>query len=142
MAFATSGDVATRLGRTLSTEEEAQIGLLLELATATVANAADKTEEWAADLDPVPVILKGFCIELVCRTFGNPLGLFSESKTLGAFQYSQSFNKDVSSVMSLSDVEVLVIRRAVRGTNAGSARAESTADLLSYCEEDDELQGS
>jgi hypothetical protein len=140
--FATVAEVATRLGRDLTSDEQGSVALLIQLATATIANAADKTEEWAAELDPIPLILKGFCIELVCRTFANPMGLFSESKTLGSFQHSQSFNKDVSSAMALSDVEVLVIRRAVRGTNAGSARAESTADLLSYCEEEDELQGS
>jgi len=134
MAFAITDDVALRLGRDLTSSEEDQVELLLGLATATIANAADQTEEWAAALSPVPVLLKGFCIELTCRALANPSGLFSQSETIGSYSYSKSFNKDVSSAMALSDVEVLVIRRAVNGTNSGSARAENVLDDILACE--------
>jgi len=134
--FASVSDVATRLGRSLSTDEADSVDLLLTIATATIANAADKDDEWAATLSPVPTILQGFCIELTCRAFANPEGLFSTSKTIGSYTNSKSFNKDVSSAMALSDIEVLVIRRAVNGTNAGSARAENVLDDL-YVELDD-----
>lgn len=140
MAFATTDDVALRLGRALTSGEEDQADLLLGLATATIANAADKDDVWAEALDPVPVLLKGFCIELTCRALANPNGLFSKSETIGSYSYTHSFNKDVSSAMALSDVEVLVIRRAVNGSNSGSAKAENVLDEL--CAELDESEGS
>lgn len=140
MAFATSTDVEQRLGRALTSTEGDQVGLLLELATAAIANAADKDDAWAAALSPVPVIIKGFCVELTCRSFANPEGLFSASATLGKYSYQKNFNRDTSSAMSLTDVEVLVIRRAINGTNAGSARAENVLDDL--CAELDESEGS
>ena len=65
--------------------------------------------------------------------------MFSKSETIGSYSYTHSFNRDVSSAMALSDVEVLVIRRALLGANSGSARAESVLDL---CDELDCHEGS
>lgn len=112
MAFATETDVATRLGRDLSVVEEDQVSLLLDLATAVIASAAGKSEDWAEALDPVPVRLKGFCIEIVCRSLGNPNGLFSRSETVGSYSYSESFNREIAG-LSLTAMEKQVIRRAV-----------------------------
>lgn len=137
MAFATSTDVARRLGRDLTSSEEDQVELLLDLATAAIANAADLTDAEAST--PVPTVIRGFCIELTCRALANPSGLFSKSETIGSYSYTQNFNRDVSSAMALSDVEVLVIRRTLLGSNAGSARAENVLDL---CAELDDHEGS
>lgn len=136
MAFATSTDVAKRLGRELTSSEEDQVGLLLDLATAAVANAADLTDAEASALTPVPTVIRGFCIELTCRALANPSGLFSKSEQIGSYSYTHNFNRDVSSAMALSDIEVLVIRRTLLGSNSGSARAENVLDEL-VCEIDD-----
>lgn len=140
MAFATSTDVETRLGRELTSIEEDQVELLLDLATAAIGNAADLSDAEASALSPVPTVIRGFCIELTCRALANPNGLFSRSETIGSYSYSENFNRDVSSAMSLSDVEVLVIRRTLLGSNAGSARASNVLDEL--CEELDCHEGS
>lgn len=130
MAFATSTDVEKRLGRELTSSEEDQVGLLLDLATAAIANAADMADTDAAALSPVPTVIRGFTIELTCRALANPSGLFSKSETIGSYSYTNNFNKDVSSAMALSDVETLVIRRTLLGSNSGSARAENVLDDL------------
>ena len=113
MAFATSTDVATRLGRELTSAEEEQADLLLDMATASIANAVGKDDEWAEDLSPVPEILRGFCIELTCRAMANPQGLFSKSETIGSYSYTNSFNRDTPSGLSLSPLEQRVLRKAV-----------------------------
>lgn len=112
-AFATVEDVATRLGRDLTSTEEGQVELLLGMATASIANAVGKNDEWAETLDPVPEILRGFCIELTCRAMANPQGLFSKSETIGSYSYTNSFNRDTPSGLSLSPLEVRVLRKAV-----------------------------
>lgn len=137
--FATVNDVQLRLGRDLTEAEEATVDLLLTLATATIANAADLDDVKAAAIDPVPTVIRGFTVELTCRALANPDGLFSKSETIGSYSYTQSFNKDVSSAMALSDTETLVIRRTLLGSNSGSARAETVLDLGT---ELDEHEGS
>lgn len=139
MAFATSTDVETRLGRALTSIEEDQVELLLDLATAAISNAADLSDAESSVLSPVPTVIRGFAIELTCRALANPSGLFSKSEQIGSYSYTQNFNKDVSSAMALSDIEVLVIRRTLLGSNAGSARAETVLDL---CDEIDYHEGS
>lgn len=138
MAFAIAEDVATRLGRTLTTVEAATVDQLLDQATGTIAAAADKTDQWAAALNPVPQILWAMTIELVVRSIGNTGGLRSESETLGQYQSSRSFAEPgKGGGMLLSDLEERVIRRAVYGRTSGSAKTESLAteiaDLVLGC---------
>lgn len=138
--FATINDVQLRLGRDLTEAEEASVDLLLTLVTGVIYNAVDKTEEWASALDPVPTVIRGFCVELTCRALANPSGLFSKSETIGSYSYTNSFNRELPSGIALTDAETLVLRRSVWGTNAGSARAENVLDDLA-CELD-EHEGS
>ena len=87
MAFATVPDVATRQGRTFTTAEEDSVEVLLDYATAAIADAALKDDAWAEALDPVPTILKGLTIELVGRAMANHEGLTSMSEQIGSYQY-------------------------------------------------------
>jgi len=96
VAFATVTDVATRQGRTFTSTEEDQVTLLIELATAAIADAALKDDAWAAALTPVPDIIKGLTIELVGRAMANYEGLTSSSEQIGSYQYMKSYNKEPS----------------------------------------------
>lgn len=130
MALATVEDIATRLGRELSTTEAATAEMLIEAATGEIAHAADKDDAWADDLTPVPRILKFICIEAVRRVMVNPASLRSKSETLGAFQHSESYQAPAEgsgSEIHLTKREELMVRREVWGRTSGSGRAESTA---------------
>jgi len=130
MSFAEVTDVETRLGRELTTAEEGSVELLLDTATAVIAVAAGKSEAWAAALDPVPAILKGFCIELACRGLANPEGLFSKSETLGSYSYSPGFNRDTPGGLTLTPIERRVIRNAVGNIAYEVRTPTATEDYL------------
>jgi len=130
MAFATLQDVEKRQARALSEEEEQATLLLLDMATAYIAQAADKDEDWVEDLDDVPPIIRAMTVELVSRALANPSGLFSIQEQIGSYQYTKSFNRDVPSGMGLTETEVLMVRRVILGTNSGSGKAASVADEL------------
>lgn len=136
--FASIEDVALRLGRDLTDSEESSVELLLNLASAAIRSAVDKPDDWMPD--PVPDLVRGFTIELTCRAMANPEGLFSKSETIGSYSYTNSFSKDRPSGLSLTDDEVLALRRAVWKSNSGSARADSIATGLP--EELDDHEGS
>lgn len=136
--FASVEDVATRLGRVLTGTEEDTVGLLLGLASAAIRAAVDRPDSWMPD--PVPQLLRGFCVEVTCRGFLNAGGLFSKSETIGSYSYTNSFNRELPSGIALTDAETLVLRRSVWGTNAGSSRADNMLDDL--LAEQDESEGS
>ena len=136
--FASVEDVATRLGRVLTGTEEDTVGLLLGLASAAIRAAVDRPDSWMPD--PVPQLLRGFCVEVTCRGFLNTGGLFSKSETIGSYSYTNSFNRELPSGIALTDAETLVLRRSVWGTNAGSSRADNMLDDL--LAEQDESEGS
>jgi len=115
--FATVSDVAIRQGKTFTAAESATVTLLLEMATAAIAAGADKSDAWAAALDPVPTIIKGLTIELVGRALANPSGLYSQSETVGSYSNSQSFSKEVPAAFVLTDLERRVVRRTVGSLN-------------------------
>lgn len=127
MAFATSGDVSNRLGRTLTPGETTTVDALIEGATAVIAEAVDRDDDWAAALDPVPKIVKVMTVELVCRALANPNQLAALSETLGSFQYSARF-RDAG--ILLTEVEERLVRKAVHGRLSGSAPTQSiVADI-------------
>jgi hypothetical protein len=131
LAFATTSDIAVRLKETtLSAEDEASAALLLELATAIIADAAGKSEDWANELDPVPRVLWGLTIELVCRAMASPQGLVSATETLGARSRSESYRRDLSSALVLTPQEERLVRSAVYGTLAGSSTPRALVDRL------------
>lgn len=128
MAFADVTDVATRLGRDLTSDEGGQATYLLDLATALIAAACDKDDAWAAALSPVPAILNLFCVELVVRGMANPTGLASVSEALGQYSSTQRFREAAAGGgMFLSELEERVIRRAVFGSTTASVKTESLA---------------
>lgn len=128
MAFASVDDIANRLGRDLSGGETTSVELLLEGATAVIANAADKDDDWATDLEAatVPRILKFVCIEAVCRALANPSSLQSLQEALGQASYSARFGPG----LMLTDSEQLLVRREVYGTGSGSSRPEGFIEEL------------
>lgn len=122
MAFATSQDVETRVGRDLTTAEIGQAGQLLDAATAIMAEAAGKDDEWAADLDPVPQVLKTVCIEIVARVIDNPSNLDSFRESIGAYSYSKDFR---AGYLMPTPPERDLIRRVVGTATTGSPRMDS-----------------
>lgn len=125
MAFATTEDIATRLGRTLNAVEAATTSMLLDHATGLILNALGKTT-----LSPTPVVVWSVCVEAVTRVLLNPAGVRSESETLGAHSHSASFTAPMGALgaLQLTQEEELRVRRAVFGTNTGSARPGGIID--------------
>jgi hypothetical protein len=131
-AFASVGDLATRLGRTLAVEEQAQGELLLNLTAGLIAGAVDQTDDWAETLDPVPSTLRTVCLEAVARVMLNPTGMTSESETLGAYSHTTRFevttNEAAGQGLGLTAREARMVRRAVFGTSAASIPVASIFD--------------
>jgi hypothetical protein len=130
VAFATVSDVATRQGRTLTSAEEDSVELLLDFATAAIADAALKDDVWADALDPVPTILQGLTVELVGRALANPSGLTSLQEQIGSYQYMQSFNRDLPAAFVLTDIERRIVRRTVGSINYEVRTPTPTEDYL------------
>ena len=130
MAFATVEDVATRQGKTFTEDEEATVELLLDFATAAVADAAGQDDAWATALSPVPTIIKGLTVELVGRALANPSGLTSLQEQIGSYQYMQSFNRDLPAAFVLTDIERRIIRRTVGSINYEVRTPTATEDYL------------
>lgn len=122
MAFATTTDVGDRLGRTLTAGEETTVDLLLDLATAVIAEGAGQDDDWAAALTPVPTVLKAICIELTCRALANPNGLDSLAESIGQANYSARFREYG---LWLTDYEERLVRRAAGSSQSGSALVKS-----------------
>lgn len=124
--FATVSDVTARLGRADSAlEDNAQIAMLLDLATTLIAEAAGQDAAWAADLDPVPVALRVIAIEAVVRVLLNPSGVRQMQQTLGSYSRGETFGTDHRGGLALTDDEESRIRRAIYGASSGSASVRS-----------------
>lgn len=130
MAFATVDDVATRQGRVFTDAEEGSVEVLLDYATASIADAALKDDAWAETLDPVPAILKGLCVELVGRALANTEGLTSLSEQIGSYQYQKSFGRDNSAAFTLNSIERRIVRRTVGSLNYEVRTPTATEDYL------------
>ncbi|HEY0644837.1 MAG TPA: hypothetical protein VGD39_15525 [Nocardioides sp.] len=136
MAFATKGQVAARLGRTLTTEEEATVDLLLDDATTLIAQAADQTDEWADNLDPVPKILNVVCRQMVHRVMLNPDGVARLQETLGEHSRSISHREKgddgsgATGELELTEREQTLVREEILGQLSGSAMTESVATQI------------
>lgn len=122
-AFAASDDVATRLGRDLSTKETENVPGLLESATAVIADAAGYDEGWASQLVPIPKLLSTLCVELVCRVLPNPSQWDSVRQQVGSYSFQAS---QTTVGMQLSDNETRMVRRAVHGRETDSVQVESS----------------
>jgi len=122
MAFATADDVAVRLGRDLTTAEEAMVEAVIEGVQGMIALAAGKDDDWADDLDPVPAYFKMLVVEKALIVGTNPNGLRSEAKTLGAVERSRVF-RDAG--VFLTDDEEDRVRVIVGGTDRATFRVPS-----------------
>jgi hypothetical protein len=121
-AFATAADVASRLGQDLTAGDEIAATWLTQMATSLIAEAAGKGDDWALTLDPVPLVLKGLCVELAVRAAANPGGLTALREQLGSYSYSQQF-RDVG--LLLTDVEEQIVRRVVHGATTAGVKVPS-----------------
>lgn len=122
MAFATIDDLTARVGRDLASGEADTGTILLDFATALIAQIAGKSDEWATDLedtDAIPPILHFICLEIAYRAFLNPTLAMRTQESLGAYSYSADYGR-ASDGLIVTDSETLLIRRAVWGrTSAG-----------------------
>lgn len=125
MPFAEVSDVQTRLGgRDLTESEEALIEALLEGAQSVIETYVGKVED---DFDEIPAIVKMATVAVVVRAMANPEGLSSIQEQLGAHAVTKSFGRDLASELTLTQGEQLVLRRAVWGKNAASAKLRPAA---------------
>jgi len=129
LAFATSADVATRLGRALTEAETAQIDGALGDVAQLIRQAGGKAADWMP-ATTVPRLLRSLSIEKAIGVIVNPHNLASESEQLGAYQHSQTFPRSADIGIFLSDDERRQVRRAIYGTNAASVRPPSLVDDL------------
>lgn len=125
MAFAKPEDVAARLGRDLTGSEDKSVPVLLEFASAVIAEAVEKDEETFSE---VPTLLKLMAVELVLRAQANPRGVSSTEKTLGQYSHAERYREGKGMDMLLSNTEELMLRRAVWGRTTTSQRVESHID--------------
>lgn len=128
MAFATTDDVATRLGRSLTAAEEAMAEQVIEIVEAQIIDAVDKDAAWATALNPVPPLFKALCVEKVIVVGSNPNGLAAESKTLGQASQSRTYQRSNDAGIFLTIEEERRVRLVVFGTLVGSARVDSTLE--------------
>lgn len=143
ITFATVDELALRLGTTLTDTQAATGRMLLEMATGLIIEAVDKTDAWAATLDPIPRYLRAVCLEAVARVSQNPAGVSSESETLGAYSRTSRYEfhrgADQPSGLVLTDIEERLCRRAVWGSNTAGARTPPRVleDVISLWENGD-----
>ena len=124
MAFAIVEDVETRLGLSLTGDERIRVELLLDSATAVIAEVVGKDE---ADIDPVPPVVEFVAVEVAARMLNTSPGVQSEQESLGAFSYSRTYKRDGGGVL-LTKSEELLVRKAVYGGTSGSVRIRSHVD--------------
>lgn len=117
MAFATTADVETRLGRSLTTAEEAMAEQVIDTVTELIVEIAGKAEE-----DLTASYFQALCIDKVLLIGANPNGLASESETLGDHTYSKTFPRNSDDGLFLTEREEHTVRRIANNAVSGSSR--------------------
>lgn len=125
MAFATTSDIATRLGRSLTAAEAAMAQQVIDLVTGMIVTAAGQDDAWAAGLDPIPAYYKALCIDRVMRVGVNPELVQSMTEQLGSHSTTRTFPRDAAGGVFLTDQELLLVSRFAGSPSSGSARTES-----------------
>lgn len=138
--FATTEDVATRLGRELTDAERYQVSGALTAVGGFICSAADRQPDW--EPDPTPAYFKELSIQKAIAALVNPANLASQSEQLGAFQHSETFQRSQDGGLTLSDDEGRAVRDAAYGTGAGSARTRAVVDDVFDYADDGELNDS
>lgn len=115
MSFATYSDVATRLGRDLSTAEQAT-------ATDAIATVEELIVEVSGDAasDPAPAYYKALCVEKARNIIARPDPEVA-SESLGAHSVTYSRGSDDYGIF-LSEREEFTIRRIANNRVSGSSR--------------------
>lgn len=127
--YAAISDIEARLGRDLTTAEEATYGSILDAVSAEINTLLDLD----ADLATPPAAFKGVTVTAAIRLANNPEGLAARSETLGAYQHSQTFPRATDTATLLSNSEIRLLRKAVYKTNVGSPRIGSVLDDIYPC---------
>lgn len=126
MAFATTSDVATRLGRDLTTAETASAQLAIDVTQGAIAEAVSKTVAWATALTPVPAYLRVLCVEKAVQVLANPHSVASHTKQIGAMSESETFQRSQDGGIFLTDDEERRCRRVVWGRTTDSVMLGSS----------------
>jgi hypothetical protein len=132
--FASLNDLALLLGNEseddLTAAQTAQGTMLLELATSVLTGQVGKDDDWAADLDPIPGILRLAVLAMVQPAMQNPTGARSESETLGAYSHTTSYTDGAHGLAFLDGPTLLACRHAVWGRLSGTSMPATTVDLI------------
>lgn len=127
MPFATHADVETRLGRTLTTAEQATADDVIATVQAQVADEVDRDAAWADALSEVPPVLKALCVGKAINAISRPEPAVA-SEQLGAHSVTYAREADVS--IFLSEDEKRLARMAVYGSLTGSSTPRATYDRI------------
>jgi hypothetical protein len=138
--FASKDDVQTRLGRTLTTEEQAQAEAVLGGVAGLIRAEVGKDTDW--DPAPIPSAFAELSIQRAIAAITNPANVAAESKQLGAFQHSRTFQRSQDGGLALTEAEGRAMRFALYGTNAASARQRSHVDTTLDLLDDGEINDS
>lgn len=131
MAFATKEEVAARLARSLTTAEENAVDLVIELVQGSIADLVGEGATWADELDPVPAYYRALCIEKAIGAISNPQSLAAESKQLGSYSSSKTYQRAQDAGIFFTEREEAQIRRTYGSGLSGSSRPDSLATELS-----------
>lgn len=126
--FATVEDVATRLGRSLSANEEETAQVVIDTVTGLIVDEVDRDSDWAAALVPVPPALKALCVEKAVAIVSNPAPGVIAAESLGAHSVTYARNGDGG--LFLTAQEGRLARQAVYGTLSGSSDPRGVEDRV------------
>lgn len=127
MAFATHSDVATRLRRTLTSDEQTQATAVIATVQSLITDEVDRDSDWATALSPVPAALKELCVAKAAAILSNPTPGVVASESLGEHSVTYARSSDEGGIF-LTDAEGRIARHAVYGTNSASSYPRSTYD--------------
>lgn len=128
MIYATTAEVAARLGRELTPAEQTQVSGVLVDVGGLLNEAAGKPAAWVPV--PPPPLFKTLSVEKAVAVVANPLSLASESEQLGAYQHSQTFQRGMDVGIFLTEHEDQLVADAVYAPSSGSSTARSLVDRI------------
>lgn len=128
MAFAAHSDVATRLGRDLTSKEQSQATAVIATVEGLIAEAVGRDTNWAAGLSPVPATLKTLCVEKAVLAIVNPHAVASQTESLGEYSRAEVFPRSSDVGIQLSHDEGMRCRAAVYGSNVAAPRVGGILD--------------
>lgn len=128
-SFATSINVESRLGRSLTAAETAIANFVIETVSGLIVEAVNKTDAWAEALTAIPVAFRTMCVEKAVSTIVNPNNLANVQESLGAFTHSETYPRSQDVGVFLSADERSRVRRALHGTNLIDVRTPTAAEV-------------